>query len=69
VDSPRLLITADPGLEAIVSEEDAAAIKTVIPQLRVADIPKTGHSVRREQFVQYIHSVRTFLIEVSPNAE
>jgi N-formylmaleamate deformylase len=66
---PALLITADPALQAIVSEEDAAVIKALVPQLRVAHIPGAGHNIRREQFVRYIDIVRTFLIEVTMGAE
>jgi pimeloyl-ACP methyl ester carboxylesterase len=66
---PALLITADPALEAIVTEEDAAAIKTLVPQLRMAHIPEAGHNIRREQFVPYLDIVRTFLMEMATGAE
>jgi N-formylmaleamate deformylase len=66
---PALLITADPALGALVSEEDAAVMKTLVPQLRVAHIPEAGHNVRREQFVRYMDIVRTFLAEVTTTAE
>ena len=66
---PALLITADPALEAIVSEEDAAAMQALVPQLRVAHIPGAGHNIRREQFARYMDIVRTFLLEVTPTAE
>jgi N-formylmaleamate deformylase len=62
---PALLITADPALGSIVSEEDAAAIEALVPQLRVAHIPGAGHNVRREQFARYVDVVRAFLIEVA----
>lgn len=66
---PVLLITADPALEAIVSEKDAAAMKALISQLHTAHIPGAGHNVRREQFVRYLDTVRTFLAEVTTSAE
>jgi N-formylmaleamate deformylase len=66
---PALLITADPALEAIVSDEDAAVMKALVPQLRIAHIPEAGHNVRREQFVRYVEIVRTFLSEVTTSAE
>jgi N-formylmaleamate deformylase len=66
---PALLITADPEREAIVTEEDAAALQALMPQLRVAHIPGAGHSIRREQFSRYIDAVRTFLAEVTANSE
>jgi N-formylmaleamate deformylase len=66
---PALLITADRAREAIVSEEDAAVMKTLVPQLRVAHIPGAGHNIRREQFARYLEVVRSFLSEVTPKAE
>jgi N-formylmaleamate deformylase len=69
ISCPALLITADPALGAIVSEQDAAAIKGLVPQLRIAHIPGAGHSVRREQFVRYIDIVHTFLVEVTTSTE
>jgi N-formylmaleamate deformylase len=65
---PALLITADPALEAIVSEEDAAVMKALVPQLRVAHIPGAGHNIRREQFDRYLEVVRSFLDEVHATA-
>jgi pimeloyl-ACP methyl ester carboxylesterase len=66
---PALLITADPALGAIISEQDAAVLKSLIPQLRVAHIPGAGHNVRREQFARYMEAVRAFLGEVTATAE
>ena len=66
---PALLITADPARQAIVSEEDAAALQALMPQLRVVHIPEAGHNIRREQFTRYIDAVRTFLMEVTATAE
>jgi len=66
---PALLITADRGLEAIVSEKDAAAMKALVPQLRVAHIPGAGHNIRREQFARYLEVVRGFLDEVAGSTE
>jgi len=69
VTCPALLMTADPELGAIVAEEDAVAIQALIPQLRVVHIPEAGHNIRREQFDRYIDVVRSFLAEVTANAE
>jgi N-formylmaleamate deformylase len=69
VTCPALLMTADPELGAIVTEEDAVAIQALIPQLRVVHIPEAGHSIRREQFDRYIDIVRSFLAEVTATAE
>jgi len=69
VSCPALLITADPELGAIVAEKDAVAIQALIPQLRVVHIPEAGHNIRREQFDRYVDVVRSFLAEVTANAE
>jgi pimeloyl-ACP methyl ester carboxylesterase len=66
---PALLITADPALEAIVSGEDAGALKALVPQLQIAHIPEAGHNIRREQFAPYVEIVRTFLSKATPSAE
>ena len=66
---PALLITADPALEAIVTGKDAAALKALVPQLRIAHIPEAGHNIRREQFARYVETVRTFLSRVTASAE
>ena len=66
---PALLISADPALGAIISEEKAAVLKTLVPQLRVAQIPGAGHNIRREQFARYLEIVRAFLSEVTASWE
>jgi pimeloyl-ACP methyl ester carboxylesterase len=66
---PVLLMTADRALEAIVSDKDAAAMKALVPQLRVAHIPGAGHNIRREQFAHYLDIVRTFLSKMTGSAE
>jgi N-formylmaleamate deformylase len=53
--------------QAIVSEEDATAMKALVPHLCVAHIPGAGHNIRREQFVRYIEIVRTFLAKLATN--
>ena len=69
ISCPALLITADRGLEAIVSEQDAAAMKALVPQLQTVHIPGAGHNIRREQFARYLDTVRAFLSEVTGNAD
>ena len=61
---PTLLITADPAGGAVVT---AHALRTLVPQLRVAHIEDAGHSIRRDQFDQYLEVVRTFLHDPSKN--
>ena len=61
VTCPALLITADPERGAIVSEDDALALRRLIPQLQIVHIPMAGHNIRREQYVPYVAAVRAFL--------
>jgi N-formylmaleamate deformylase len=63
---PALLITGDPARGAIVTPEAATALQKLVPQLRVANIPNSGHSIRRDQFARYLDVVRGFLKEVQP---
>jgi pimeloyl-ACP methyl ester carboxylesterase len=62
---PALLITADPALGALVTPESAAALQVLAPQVRIAHIAGAGHSIRREQFVRYMETVRAFLADTS----
>jgi pimeloyl-ACP methyl ester carboxylesterase len=61
---PVLLITADPAQGALVTAEGVAALKALIPQLRLAHIPAAGHSIRRDQFARYLKAVQAFLAEM-----
>ena len=61
---PALLITADLSHGALVSKESAAALKSLIPQLQVVYIPEAGHSIRHDQFEQYMKVIQTFLATV-----
>ncbi len=58
---PALAITADPTLGAVLTEQGIAALKALVPELRVEHISGAGHSIRREQFTQYMDVVRKFL--------
>ena len=49
---PALLITGDPERGAIVTDESAAALQALLPQLEVAHIPEAGHNIRRDQFTR-----------------
>ena len=62
---PALLITADPARGALVTAEGAAALRALVPQLRVAHVPGAGHNIRREQFAPYLALVRAFLAEAA----
>ena len=61
VTCPALLITADPSKGALVTDDDATALATLIPQLQIAHIADAGHSIRREQFEAYMAAVNHFL--------
>lgn len=58
---PVLLITADTGLGAIVPAESATALQERLPQTQLVNIPQAGHNIRREQFEQYLETVKSFL--------
>jgi N-formylmaleamate deformylase len=60
---PALLITADSTRGAILTEDAAAALKALVPQLQIAHIPEAGHSIRRDQFDRYMEVVRAFLAD------
>lgn len=63
IQCPILLITGDTSRGVIVSPEQAALAQSLNPRLRVAHIPGTGHSIRREGFGPYVTAVRAFLEE------
>jgi pimeloyl-ACP methyl ester carboxylesterase len=58
---PALLITGDPERGAIVTNESAEALKTLVPHLQIEHVPEAGHNIRRDQFAPYMQVVRGFL--------
>jgi pimeloyl-ACP methyl ester carboxylesterase len=58
---PALLITAEPTLGGIVTDETAAELQALVPQLEVVNIADAGHSIRRDQFDRYMEVIRGFL--------
>ena len=66
---PVLLITADPALGALVTEEAATDLRVHVPRLRIAHVPGAGHNVRRDQFARYLDVVRRFLAEWATSDE
>lgn len=58
---PGLLITGDPEKGVIISPEWAAEAAAIWPALEVVQIPRTGHSIRREGFDTYVKAVKAFL--------
>ncbi len=65
VTCPALVLTADVSLGGLISEEGAAALKKLIPQLQVAHIAEAGHSVHREQMQNYMIAVKAFLDSIA----
>jgi pimeloyl-ACP methyl ester carboxylesterase len=63
VTCPALLLTADRALGAALTEEAAAALRALVPQLQIAHITGAGHNIRREQFDRFLEVVRAFLTE------
>jgi len=66
IEIPVLLMTADPAHDAALMPEGVAALKALVPQVHVENIPGAGHNIRREQFERYMRVVRTFLQENYP---
>lgn len=64
VSCPTLLITADPAYGALVTPENAAALQSLISQLKTVHIPAAGHSVRHDQLDKYLSAIKTFLDEI-----
>jgi pimeloyl-ACP methyl ester carboxylesterase len=61
---PALFISADNEKGAISSPVDIAKIQSLIPQLIVKHISNAGHSIRRDQFQEYMRVVRSQLGEI-----
>lgn len=61
---PALLLIADPERGGGVTQERAAEMQELVPQLQVVHIPGAGHNIRREQFGPYMAAVNAFLAQV-----
>ncbi len=61
---PVLLLTGEPERGALVTTDDAAALRALVPQTEVAHIPGGGHSIRHDQPQAYLAAVRAFLERV-----
>lgn len=61
---PTLLITAEPERGSIVTPETAEYIQDLNPHFHVVQIHNSGHSIRRENFADYMDAVRGFLAEL-----
>ena len=58
-----LLITADPGANAIVTPEIAEQAAEMNPNIRVVHIEGAGHNIRRERFEPFVQAVTEYLAE------
>lgn len=56
-----LLITGDPGLEAIVTQDVADEVMQLCRAGQVVHISGAGHNIRRDQFERYMQAVTDFL--------
>ena len=61
IQCPTLLITSDPELGGIVTEEAAALAKQLLPLIQIVRISGAGHNIRRERFDEFVGVVRAFL--------
>ena len=61
---PTLLITADPEKGAIVHPEMARRAEELSACIKAVRISGAGHSIRRENFADYMKAVREFLAGV-----
>jgi N-formylmaleamate deformylase len=61
---PILLITGDPELGSIVKPETVQKIVALSRQAEVAHVDAVGHSIRRENFEEYVSIIGTFLRRV-----
>lgn len=62
---PTLLITGDKSMGAIVTQELAAKVCGINPNVAHAYIPNTGHSIRRESFAPYVQAVQNFFAKLT----
>lgn len=60
---PVLALAADPERGAALSEEGIAALRAVVPHVRVLQMTGAGHSTRREQPAAFMEAVAAFLKE------
>jgi N-formylmaleamate deformylase len=64
IEAPTLLLTGDPERGAIVTPKIAHEAADIQPLVHVVRIAGAGHSIRREQFKQYLEAVGNFLAGV-----
>lgn len=58
---PLLLVTGDPELGAIVTQEAVREAQKRLPALEVGHIGGAEHNIRRDRFDEFVQPVRSFL--------
>lgn len=61
IEAPVLLIYGNPALGSVVGPDVAAEARRINPLVEPVQIATAGHSIRREQFDEYVAVVREFL--------
>lgn len=61
IQCPTLLITSGPEQWSIVTPEAAQLAVSINPLIQVAHVARAGHSIRRDNFDDYMAAVRAFL--------
>jgi pimeloyl-ACP methyl ester carboxylesterase len=61
IECPTLLITADPEKGALVTPQIAQVAVDLNPRVQPVHVPGAGHSIRRENFLEFMRVVREFL--------
>jgi pimeloyl-ACP methyl ester carboxylesterase len=61
---PVLALPADPTFMAALTPQGVEALRKLVPQVQIVNIPGVGHNIRREGFTPYIKAVREFFAGV-----
>lgn len=64
IQSPVLLLYGNPTLGSVIGPGVAAEARRLNPLVEPVQIPDAGHSIRREQFDEYVAAVREFLARI-----
>ena len=62
---PLLLVTGDTTKGVIITPQMAHEAQLINPKVEVANIPNTGHCIRRDDFGGYIAAFGAFLRRVT----
>ena len=61
IQCPILLVTGDVARGVIITPTQAQEAQLLAKDLRVANVPNTGHCIRRDNFAGFVSAVDTFL--------